>query len=131
MLGGEIFCFTDVVFEVVELGAGGGGFASEFAGSRAAARSFNEFPVARAQGELLAKTPKERLMRDTHFLTREIRQQVYAVQMPGWFGLDTRSGQGGGQDIELYDRAVVHFTSRDMALPLHNPGDANAAFPCL
>lgn len=68
--GAEIVFLADVVFEVVELGF------IEVAG-------LDEFPVAVADGHLLAESPEEGFVRGGSFIASEVGEEIDAVE----FGL--------------------------------------------
>ncbi len=68
-------------------------------------------------------------MRSCGVFAGEIRQQVDAVELPGRIDRAACRGDAGGHHVELHDGLLVDLAGRQMALPLGNERQADAAFP--
>ena len=77
--GGAIGRFAYIAGEMVELP---GSFLT-------ASRIPQEFPVARTYRAAVSDSPEERFVRTSRFFTRQIREQIDAVERPFDRGLDS------------------------------------------
>src|SRR5882724_512774 len=127
----EVVLFTNILLEIIELRLCSAGLAATLTLPSPTARSFHQFPVSAAEGNLLAKSPEERLVRRAGLLAIQIRQKVHAIETPFRPGGDAGCRECSGQNIELDDGTVVHPAACDMSFPLYDPGHPNAAFPSL
>ena len=70
-------------------------------------------------------------MRPGQVVTRQIRQQVHAVEFPLRRNLTASRGQECRQEVELDHRMVVDFAGREPSVPPHHERHADAPFPRL
>ena len=88
----------------------------------------SELPVAVANGAMLDEAPVERLVRRLVVVAAEVRNEVDAVELDAGGRLETGGREGRGHDVEADDRAVVLRAGREPLRPLHEEGNADAAF---
>src|SRR5208283_3539880 len=90
----------------------------------------SQFPVVLANGPLGTAAPEQKLVRLRLILTREIRQQIDAIQFAFLVrGSSSRGGNRGRHEIQRDNRRIVELARGNSAFPLDEKRDAHASLP--
>src|SRR5688572_11401651 len=92
-------------------------------------RRIDELPFSLPNRYVLPQAPEQHIVRCATLLTREVRQQIHAIQIPFALHWNVRGCECSGHNVELNDRNVQHGVWRKLTRPPDGKRTADTAFP--